>query len=101
MTGKTRLLLARFFRIHPGYLVDDPEEFSRQVITPIPEPPASFVAWLRAGAARFRHDALVAETLRRLAGYPERRKALRLLNELLALPALMDRLLHTLESKKG
>ena len=23
MTGSTRLLLARFFKVHPGYLVDD------------------------------------------------------------------------------
>jgi len=25
LTGTTRSLLARFFNVHPGYLVDDPE----------------------------------------------------------------------------
>lgn len=101
MTNKSRLLLARFFRIHPGYLVDDPEDFQRQLGTPIPEPTDHLASWLRVGAARFRHDPLVGETLERLASYPERRKALRLVHDLLAMPALMDRLLHTMEIKKG
>ena len=26
LTNTTRLLLAKFFKVHPGYLVDDPEE---------------------------------------------------------------------------
>lgn len=100
MTNKTRLLLARFFRIHPGYLVDDPEEFHRHLATPISGPTESLTDWFRAGAARFRHDPLVAETLEKLANYPERRKVLLLLRELLVMPALVDRLLHTMESKK-
>lgn len=100
MTNKTRLLLARFFRVHPGYLVDDPEEFHRHVATPLPVHTDPLVEWLQVGAARFRHDRLVSETLGRLAGYPDRRKALRLLRELLAMPVLMDRLLHTVETKK-
>ena len=28
LTNSTRMLLARFFKVHPGYLVDDPEGFS-------------------------------------------------------------------------
>src|SRR5215831_15882380 len=36
MTNKTRLLLARFFKIHPGYLVDDPMEFRETLTTPVP-----------------------------------------------------------------
>ena len=100
MTNTSRLLLARFFRIHPGYLVDDPDEFHEHLATPVPGAAESLVGWLRVGAARFRHDPLVAETLQRLATYPERLKALRLFRELLAMPALMDRLLHTVETKK-
>jgi transcriptional regulator with XRE-family HTH domain len=101
MTNRTRLLLAKFFRIHPGYLVDDPEEFQRHVATPSPDSSDAFVPWLRVGAARFRHEPVISETLERLASYPERRKAMRLFRELLAMPALMDRLLHTVETKKG
>ena len=100
MTNKTRLLLARFFRIHPGYLVDDPEDYHPHLATPVPRFADSFVNWLRVGADRFRHDALVSDTLERLAKFPERRQAMLLLHELLAMPALMDRLLHTMEAKK-
>src|SRR3990172_7092798 len=88
MTNKTRLLLARFFRIHPGYLVDDPEDFQRHIATPLAHRPEPLADWLRVGAAHFRHDPLVAETLERLAQLPERRRAFRLLRELLAMPAL-------------
>lgn len=101
MTNKTRLLLARFFRIHPGYLVDDPDEFHWHLGTAFPIQADPLVEWLRVGGARFRHDPLVSETLRRLATHPERRKAFRLLRGLLAMPALLDRLLHAMETKKG
>jgi transcriptional regulator with XRE-family HTH domain len=100
LTNKSRLLLARFFRIHPEYLVDDPEEFQRHLTTPIPGSASPLVAWLRVGVVRFRDDSLVSETLEGLASHPERRKALRLLRELLAMPELMDRLLDTVETMK-
>ena len=100
MTNKTRLLLARFFRVHPGYLVDDPEEFREHLATPLGGRTQTLTAWLCVGALRFRHDPLVSETLARLAGHPERRKALRLLHEVLGMPVLMDRLLHALEVKR-
>jgi hypothetical protein len=99
MTNKTRLLLARFFRVHPGFLVDDPHEFREHLATPIGEGSQSLPAWLRVGAARFGHDPLVSGTLARLAAHPDRRKALRLLHDMLGMPALMDRLLHALETK--
>src|SRR3990170_1522192 len=47
MTNKTRLLLARFFRIHPGYLVDDPEDFQRHIATPLAHRPEPLADWLR------------------------------------------------------
>ena len=30
LTNSTRMLLARFFKVHPGYLVDDPEGLSER-----------------------------------------------------------------------
>src|SRR5215471_7628352 len=100
MTNTTRLLLARFFRVHPGFLVDDPAEFRQQVAAPIPDAAEPFDAWLRAGALRFRHDPLIAQTLDRLAAVPDPRKALRLLHQVLAMPALMDRLLLAVDSRR-
>jgi transcriptional regulator with XRE-family HTH domain len=101
MTNKTRLLLARFFRVHPAFLIDDPEEFREHLTTPIGDGSQTLPAWLRVGAARFRYDPLVSETLERLATHPERRKALRLLHTVLKMPTLMDRLVHALETKRG
>src|SRR5262249_16629783 len=102
MTNTTRLLLARFFRVHPGFLVDDPDEFQQQVAVPIPDAVEPFAApaGARAGAPRSRHDRVVAETLERLADAPDRRKALRLLHQVLAMPALMDRLLLAVDSRR-
>jgi transcriptional regulator with XRE-family HTH domain len=100
MTNTTRLLLARFFRVHPGYLVDDPDEFHEALGTPVGGRAQTLSSWLRVGASRFRHDPLISETLTRLAAHPERRNALRLLNEMLGRPLLMDRLLQTLEVKR-
>ena len=33
LTNTTRLLLARFFKVHPGYLVEDPEDFQAELRT--------------------------------------------------------------------
>lgn len=101
MTARTRLLLARFFRVHPGYLVDDPEAFQSDLATPLPDAADSLAAWLRAGAARFEADRPVAEALARLAEHPERRRALQLLGDVLRAPGLLDRLLHVLQAPRG
>src|SRR5271154_4333786 len=33
LTNSTRMLLARFFGVHPGYLVDDPEGFHTELMS--------------------------------------------------------------------
>jgi transcriptional regulator with XRE-family HTH domain len=98
MTNKTRLLLARFFRVHPGYLVDDPADFQEHLAAPVGSDPLG--AWLHAGALRFRHDAAVSEALDGLAATPDRRKALELLRHLLAVPGLLDTLLLSVKSAR-
>src|SRR5258707_2720915 len=35
LTNKTRLLLSRFFKVHPGYLVDDPEGFHTELLSDV------------------------------------------------------------------
>ena len=35
LTNSTRLLLARFFKVHPGYLVDDPEGYPTELISDV------------------------------------------------------------------
>src|SRR5205814_808523 len=35
LTNTTRLLLAKLFKVHPGYLVDDPERYNAQLMADI------------------------------------------------------------------
>ena len=35
LTNTTRMLLANFFKVHPGYLVDDPEGYSTELISEV------------------------------------------------------------------
>ena len=54
MTEKTRELLARFFKVHPGYLVSDPEGYDTQ-LTALPPPPEVRVdEWLEQSSDSFR-----------------------------------------------
>jgi hypothetical protein len=38
LTNATRMLLAKFFKVHPGYLVDDPEGFHTELISDVRQP---------------------------------------------------------------
>src|SRR5213595_2108257 len=53
LTNATRLLLARFFKVHPGYLVDDPEGFSNELMSDLGAPEDKLDLWLINGAERF------------------------------------------------
>src|SRR5215475_10481771 len=56
LTNSTRLLLARFFKVHPGYLVDDPEGFQNELISDIGALEDKLDLWLISGAERFSRD---------------------------------------------
>src|SRR5438045_5964505 len=63
LTNSTRLLLARFFKVHPGYLVDDPEGFQTGLISDLGAFEDKLDLWLIDGAERFRGDAEVSRAL--------------------------------------
>ena len=54
LTNSTRMLLARFFKVHPGYLVDDPEGFQNELISDLGALEDKLDLWLVSGAERFR-----------------------------------------------
>src|SRR5438552_9679750 len=56
LTNSTRMLLARFFKVHPGYLVDDPEGFQTELISDVRGLEDQLDLWLIEGAERFRRD---------------------------------------------
>ena len=54
LTNKTRMLLAKFFKVHPGYMVDDPEGFQTELISDVGALEDKLDLWLISGAERFR-----------------------------------------------
>ncbi len=100
LTNTTRLLLAKFFRVHPGYLVDDPEGFQTELITDLSSQEDKLDLWLIQGAERFRRDAPLSEALLKLARHEDTRKCLLLLAAVLETPDLVERLWGVLQPKE-
>jgi transcriptional regulator with XRE-family HTH domain len=96
LTNSTRMLLAKFFGVHPGYLVDDPEGFHTELISNARIQEDQLDLWLISGAERFARDPRVSQALLRLAEHEDSRKCLILLKAILDTPPLVDRLFSVL-----
>jgi transcriptional regulator with XRE-family HTH domain len=96
LTNTTRLLLAKFFQVHPGYLVDDPEGYNAQLLSDIHNVEDKLDLWLISGAERFRRDPDLCQALLSLAQNKDSRRCLLLLEAVLNTPSLVDRLLQVL-----
>jgi len=96
LTNATRQLLANFFKVHPGYLVDDPDGFREDLISDLRLAEDQLDLWLIDGAERFKRDAEVSRALLRVARHDDSRRCLKLLGEILETPGLMDRFLQVL-----
>jgi len=97
MTNTSRDLLARFFRVFPGFLVDDPEGYSRELQSALRMEDSTVDAWLYAGADQFNGDPELERALRNIAEIPDSRSALLLLGEILRTPGLAERLSEVLQ----
>ena len=98
LTASSRELLARFFKVHPGYLVSDPPGFSTELTSNLRVSEGPLDDWLRAGAATFEGDHELQSALERLADHDDTRKCLILLGAIVDTPGLVDRLLDALTS---
>jgi transcriptional regulator with XRE-family HTH domain len=96
MTNKTRSLLARFFKVHPGYLVSDPEGFQTELASDLAASEDKLDLWLIQGSERFRRDKDVSQALLGIARHPNSRRCLVLMREILETPNLVERLLQVL-----
>jgi transcriptional regulator with XRE-family HTH domain len=96
LTNSTRMLLASFFGVHPGYLVDDPEGFHPELVSDIRVREDQLDLWLISGAERFARDPRVSRALLKVAEHPDSRGCLMLLNAILDTPHLADRLMSVL-----
>src|SRR6185437_1265112 len=63
LTNSTRQLLADFFGVHPGYLVDDPEGFHAELLSDARIQEDQLDLWLANGADRFARDHQVSRAL--------------------------------------
>jgi transcriptional regulator with XRE-family HTH domain len=100
LTNTTRLLLARFFKVHPGYLVDDPEGYHAELLSEARMHARAdedkLDLWLISGAERFRRDPELRRALLAAAQHDDTRRCLLLLAAILETPSLADRLLEVL-----
>ena len=97
LTNATRMLLAKFFGVHPGYLVDDPEGFQTELVSDLRAQEDQLDLWLIGGAERFQKDREVSQSLLALARHQDSRKCLVLLRSILETPQLADRLFAVLQ----
>jgi len=97
VTNSTRMLLARFFKVHPGYLVDDPEGFENELISEVGALEDKLDLWLVSGAERFSRDADLHHALLAVARHTNSRTCLILLGTILENPGLAERLMEVLK----
>ncbi len=97
LTNDTRMLLARFFKVHPGYLVDDPEGYHTELTSDLRAVEDRLDLMLINGAEQFSNDAELSDALLETARYSDTRKALVLLGAIVQAPGLLERLMEVLK----
>jgi transcriptional regulator with XRE-family HTH domain len=97
MTQSTRTLLAKFFKVHPGFLVDDPEGYHTELVSDLRTTEGQLDVWLLQGSERFASDPDVSEVMIKAAREKDTRRCLILLGAILDTPGLADRLLEALK----
>jgi transcriptional regulator with XRE-family HTH domain len=97
MTQASRSLLAKFFKVHPGFLVDDPEGYHTELTSDLRTVEGKLDVWLLQGSERFAGDRELSEILMKAARERDTRKTFLLLGAILDTPGLADRLLEALQ----
>ncbi len=96
MTQSSRALLAKFFKVHPGFLVDDPEGYHTELTSDLRTTEGQLDVWLLQGSEKFANDPEVSDVLIKAAREKDTRRCLLLLGAILDTPGLADRLLEAL-----
>lgn len=99
ITNKTRNVLASFFKVHPGYLVGDPEGYQVELQSELRNQENSLDVWLYQGADRFEtQDAELSEALIAIAKQDDSRQCLLLLQRIVEDPRLKLKLMDVLHT---
>ena len=110
LTNTTRLLLAKFFKVHPGYLVEDPEGYHAELLSDLRTTKGQrrlsgietkLDLWLVAGSDRFDKDPELCRALRSIALQQDSRSCVLLLASIVETPDLVQRLLEVLRPQSG
>jgi transcriptional regulator with XRE-family HTH domain len=96
MTQSTRSLLAQFFKVHPGFLVDDPKGYHTELTSDLRTTEGQLDVWLLQGSERFASDSEVSEVMIKAAREKDTRRCFLLLGAVLDTPGLAERLLEAL-----
>ena len=96
MTQSSRGLLAKFFKVHPGFLVDDPEGYHTELTSDLRTVEGQIDVWLLQGSERFAGDTEISNVLIKAAREKDTRRCLLLLGAILDTPGLAERLLEAL-----
>jgi len=96
MTQSSRALLAKFFKVHPGFLVDDPDGYHAELTSDLRTTEGQLDVWLLQGSERFASDPEVSNVLIKAAREKDTRRSLLLLGAILDTPGLAERLLEAL-----
>jgi transcriptional regulator with XRE-family HTH domain len=97
LTNSSRMMLARFFKVHPGYLVDDPEGYHTELVSDLRAMQDRLDLWLINGAEEFASDPEISHALQLVAKHRDTRKCLVLLGAILEAPELVERLSEVLK----
>ena len=97
MTQASRSLLAKFFKVHPGFLVDDPEGYHTELVSDLRTTEGKLDVWLLQGSERFAGDREVSDVLIKVARHQDTRGCFLLLGTILDTPGLAERLLEALK----
>ena len=96
LTPATRRVLAEFFKVHPGFLVDDPEGYHSELTSDLRAAEGQLDGWLLRAAERFASDRELSDALLNVARHEDSRACVLLLGAIVETPGLAERLLDTL-----
>jgi len=85
LTASSRDLLSRFFKVHPGYLVSDPPDFSTDLLTDMDIETDRLSTWLAASAEEWHTEPVAQVLFERLASVEDPRRYLAVFSQFLDL----------------
>src|SRR5579862_7529314 len=91
MSPATRALLARFFKVLPGYLVSDPEGYQASIVSGVSQEPDALRSWLAMRAEELRDDVFIYHVLLKMSRHPDPGQLFAALDELLEADASAQR----------